>query len=160
MNYRTITVADNAALAKIIRDNLEYYHLDVPGTAYFDPHLDHLSDFYLAEPAKRHYFIITDERGEVIGGIGLAEVDFLKKGAELQKLYLARNVQGAGMGYEMIRLMEDKAKALGYQQIYLETHSNLAAAIHMYRKCGYHEIPKPNEVVHSGMDHFFLKSLY
>ena len=31
LHYRTITAADDAALAKIIRTNLEQLHLDVPG---------------------------------------------------------------------------------------------------------------------------------
>ena len=46
LNYRKITPADDAALAKIIRTNLEKLHLNVAGTVYFDPELDHLSTFY------------------------------------------------------------------------------------------------------------------
>ncbi len=37
LKYRKITAADDAAIAKIIRENLEKQHLDIPGTAYFDP---------------------------------------------------------------------------------------------------------------------------
>jgi hypothetical protein len=33
MHIRPIQEKDNAAIAKIIRENLEYYHLDIPGTA-------------------------------------------------------------------------------------------------------------------------------
>ena len=50
---RPITADDDAAIAAIIRDNLRAAHLDIPGTAYFDPELDHLSDFYNAEPQRR-----------------------------------------------------------------------------------------------------------
>ena len=42
-NMHMITEDDDAAIAAIIRANLERYHLDIPGTAYFDPELDHLS---------------------------------------------------------------------------------------------------------------------
>lgn len=59
LHYRTITAADDAALAKIIRTNLEQLHLDVPGTAYFDPELDHMSQYYAKAPEKRAYFILT-----------------------------------------------------------------------------------------------------
>ena len=40
---RPITADDDAAIAAIIRDNLRAAHLDIPGTAYFDPELDHLA---------------------------------------------------------------------------------------------------------------------
>lgn len=43
--------------------------------------------------------------------------------------------------------------------MYLETHTNLQAAIHVYEKCGYRNIPKPDFVVHSAMNRFYLKNL-
>lgn len=52
LHYRTITAADDAALAKIIRTNLEQLQLDIPGTAYFDPELDHMSQYYAKAPEK------------------------------------------------------------------------------------------------------------
>ena len=51
-HIREITEADNAAVAALVRDNLEAVGLDIPGTAYFDEGLDHLSDFYGKENAK------------------------------------------------------------------------------------------------------------
>ena len=56
LNYRKIENADNAQIAKIIRSNLEKLHLNLPGTAYFDPELDHLSDYYNSKPEKTHLF--------------------------------------------------------------------------------------------------------
>lgn len=158
MEYREITGADDAALAAIIRTNLKTHQLDLPGTVYFDKNLDHLSDFYLADSAKRFYYIVT-EQDEVVGGIGLAEIDLFEDCAELQKLYLADRMKGSGTGYTMIRKIEEKARELGYRQMYLETHDNLPAAIHIYEKCGYREIEKPAGVVHATMNRFFLKTL-
>ncbi len=60
IKYREMTVADNDAVAKIIRDNLENYNLDIPGTVYFDKGLDHLSDFYSLD--ERRFFVIEDEQ--------------------------------------------------------------------------------------------------
>lgn len=158
IKFREICKEDDAVLAGIIRSNLKANKLDIPGTAYFDDNLDHLSDFYLADRAKRYYFI-TLEDDEIVGGIGLAEIGLFDDCAELQKLYLADSVKGRGVGYTMIRLVEDKARELGYNKIYLETHSNLAAAIHIYEKSGYREIEKPAGVVHATMDRFFIKEL-
>ncbi len=66
---RPITAADNAKIAKIIRVNLERFHLDIPGAAYFDKELDSLSNYYGAKPEKREYFIVADNGGSVIGTV-------------------------------------------------------------------------------------------
>ena len=79
--------------------------------------------------------------------------------AELQKLYLDDSAKGSGLGYELIRLIEERMLASGYNYSYLETHDNLQAAIHIYEKSGYTEISRPNEVVHSAMNRFFKKKL-
>ena len=50
---RNICTKDDAVIAKIIRTNLQRYHLDIPGTAYFDPELDHLSAFYAEHPRSQ-----------------------------------------------------------------------------------------------------------
>ena len=113
----------------------------------------------MAVPARRYYYAVTDDSDKLIGGIGLAEFEFFKDCCELQKLYLADEVKGTGLSYKLISQIEDKAKELGYKRMYLETHDNLAAAIHVYEKCGYKEIEKPAGVVHATMNRFFIKEL-
>ena len=158
MHYRIIEQKDNLILANIIRDNLKANKLDIPGTAYFDENLNNLSDFYLAS-SQRAYFIALDDNDNIIGGIGLAELGFMDDTAELQKLYLTDAAKGQGLSYELIELVEETALNKGYKRIYLETHTNLKAAIHLYEKCGYKLIEKPKEVVHSSMNRFYLKEL-
>jgi len=77
---------DNVAVAALVRDNLKKYRLDIPGTVYFDEGLDRLSDYYGNDGRK--YFVVVDERGQVIGGIGFARFEPMEDTAELQKLYL------------------------------------------------------------------------
>ena len=62
-SYRKIEPADDARIAEIVRANLKHFHLDIPGTAYFDPELEHLSAFYDAEPSKRRYFVASTMPG-------------------------------------------------------------------------------------------------
>ena len=155
--FREIEEADDEKLAMIIRDSLEAYHLDIPGTAYFDESLDHLSEYYLGA-LDRKYFVVEAD-GEVVGGVGFQQLDFMDDTAELQKLYLCDDVKGQGVSYEMMKFIEGQAVEMGFTQMYLETHSNLVPAMHLYEKCGYHLIEKPAEVVHSAMDRFYLKSL-
>lgn len=159
MKFKELTSDYDQALADLIRVNLKKYSLDIPGTVYFDDNLNHLSDFYTADHDRRFYYIVTDESDRLIGGIGLAEFEFVDDCCELQKLYLADEVKGAGLSYRLIDMIEDKARELGYKRMYLETHDNLAAAIHVYEKCGYKEIEKPESIVHATMNRFFIKEL-
>lgn len=159
MKYREIIEQDNTALAKIVRDNLKTHNLNLPGTVYFDDNLDHLSDFYLDENHKRFYYVLLDDDDNVIGGIGFAEFEFFEDCAELQKLYLTDDAKGSGIGYKLIDLIENKAMEYGYKRLYLETHTNLAAAIHIYEKCGFKVIEKPVGVVHATMNRFYIKEL-
>lgn len=159
LNYRKITPADDPKIAGIIRANLEKLHLNVPGTAYFDPELDHLSTYYDRDPAGRAYFVALDAEGQVIGGVGIAEFDGIEHCAELQKLYLDDSVKGKGYGKALMQIAENWAVSVGYTALYLETHTNLTAALQLYEKVGFHQIEKPCSVVHSTMNRFYLKKL-
>lgn len=159
LKYRKIEAEDDAAVASIIRKNLEKLHLNIPGTAYYDPQLDHMSAYYQADTEKRVYFVALDEKDQVVGGVGVAAFTGFPDSAEIQKLYLDDATKGKGYGRELMQTAEAWAKAVGYQQLYLETHSNLKAAIKLYEKLGFHEIDRPAMVLHSTMDHFYLKKL-
>ena len=155
MEFRPLTPEYDAPLAALIRSSLKARGLDIPGTAYFDEALDRLSAYY--DRPGRGYWILSGEDGALLGGIGLAE--FRGSRCELQKLYLAESARGRGLSYDMIRWVEEKAREKGYRSIYLETHTNLQAAIHVYERAGYRQIPKPEDIVHSTMNRFYLKEL-
>ena len=161
MEYRIrpITPADNAPLAAIIRASLREHGLALPGTAYFDPELDHLSTFYDAS-AQRAYFVAVDNEGRVVGGCGIAEFSGTAGIAELQKLYVSPEAQRHGLAHRLITAVEDFARDAGYRQLYLETHHNLQAAVHLYRDLGWQELdaPLPGSI-HSTMDIFMSKQL-
>lgn len=159
MKIREIEPGDDRIIAEIIRTNLKAYKLDIPGTAYYDKNLDNLSEYYLAKPGKRTYLIATDDDGNVIGGVGLAEADLFENCAELQKLYLTDGAKGSGLGYCLIEAIEEKAREFGYERIYLETHTILAPAVHIYEKTGYGQIEKPEGIIHSAMNRFYIKDL-
>ena len=159
IKYRKIEPADDAEIAKIIRSNLEKFHLDIPGTAYFDPELEHLSAYYNSEPEKRSYFVAVDVDGRIVGGVGIAEFEGLEACAELQKLYLDDSVKGKGYGKDLMRLAEEQARSAGYKSLYLETHTNLSAALNLYEKMGFRRIEKPCSTQHGTMNCFYLKKL-
>lgn len=154
IEYKPLTPQYDAALAKLIRSALKAFGLDIPGTVYFDENLEHLSQFYSSD--SRCYCILL-QNGAFIGGIGLSEFD--GDCCELQKLYLSDAAKGQGLGYDMIAHIESRAREMGYKRMYVETHSNLRAAIHIYEKAGYTEIARPKSVVHSTMNKFYIKNL-
>lgn len=154
-----ITEADDAQLVAIIRRNLEHFHLDIPGTAYYDPELDHMSRYYAQKPDRRAYFVVKDAQGRVLGGCGFAEFPGIEGCAELQKLYLADEVKGQGLGKRLVETVEAQAARCGYHRLYLETHTSLEVALHLYEKMGFHLIEKPASALHSTMDRFYLKQI-
>ena len=158
LHYRKIEASDDKRIAEIIRTNLEKLRLNIPGTAYFDPELDHLSAYYNSNPSKRAYFVALED-GEIVGGVGIAELDGPKNCAELQKLYLDDSVKGKGYGKELMQIAEDFARSVGYESLYLETHTNLSVALKLYEKMGFLPIEKPCSAQHSTMNRFYLKKL-
>ncbi len=158
-SIRKIQRKDNRALADLIRTNLKERGLDIPGTVYFDAGLDQLYEYYSGGGSSRNFYVLLDEDGEVAGCIGYAAFTSMVDTAELQKLYLNDKVKGRGLGYRLISFIEERMLEAGFRKSYLETHSNLTIAMHLYKRCGYHEIPRPESVNHSTMDHFFIKEL-
>lgn len=154
MHIRPIQEKDNAAIANIIRENLEYYHLDVPGTAYFDSELDQLSHFY-SLPNAAYWVLVENE--QVLGGVGVAP--FKEHVAELQKLYLSHTVKGKGYGQQLMTQALEFAK-VHYQGIYLETFSTMDKAIHLYEKNHFEKLTIPlGSSGHDTMDCWYLKQL-
>ena len=113
----------------------------------------------MAKPEKRAYFIAEDDNKQIIGGAGIAEFENIDCCAEIQKLYLTDAAKGKGMGRLLMQTAENFAKSKNYKNLYLETHSNLRAAVRLYEKLGFKQIERPEFVVHSTMDMFYLKKL-
>lgn len=61
--------------------------------------------------------------------------------AELKRIYVDSSCQGIGLGAEIVRRLEAKAKIKGYKWCILETGEPLKAACHVYQKAGYKIIP-------------------
>lgn len=140
--------------------SLLIFHLDIPGTAYYDLELEHLSTYYLSCPEERSYLILLDGSQRVIGGVGIAKFDGFPLCGEIQKLYVADEEKGNGLGKYLMEQVEKEAVARGYQRLYLETHTNLKTAIALYEKMGFVMIDKPKTALHSAMNRFYQKELY
>ncbi|WP_283678331.1 GNAT family N-acetyltransferase [Lentilactobacillus sp. Marseille-Q4993] len=152
---RPITSNDDVKMAEIIRTLLKSFNLDKPGTAYFDPELDHLSEFY-GQTQKRQYFVAVNDDNEVVGGAGAAEYDAENGVAELQKLYVSASAQGDHLSTKLIDRVVEFARQAGYEKLYLETHHDLSAAVHVYDKYGFTLLDGPiGGGEHQAMDIFY-----
>ncbi|HSR37731.1 MAG TPA: GNAT family N-acetyltransferase [Phnomibacter sp.] len=138
---RTITPDDNAALARIIRSTLEEFKANHPGTVYYDEETDQLSRVF---EATGSWYFVAEAQGEIVGGAGIFPTNGLPEGTcELVKMYLLPSARGTGLGKCLLHSCFDKARELGYTQMYLETMPELIIAVPMYEKNGFKYLEGP-----------------
>ncbi|MEG8980305.1 GNAT family N-acetyltransferase [Priestia megaterium] len=157
MIIREIKIEDNKKIKEIIQDSLKSLGLDIPGTAYFDPQLNDLYQYYNNLNYAKYWVLEINQ--EVVGGIGIAPFNEEDKVCELQKLYLSPKTQGLGLA---IKLMETALlfASKHYNKCYLETQHELKAACKLYKKFGFKLLFKPLPgSEHSAMDAWYIKSL-
>jgi len=155
---REIQPGDDRELATIIRASLMEFGAAKPGTVYFDPTTDHLSELF--KTAGSRYFVAME--GEVLlGGAGIFPTEALPgKTCELVKLYLKSSARGKGIGKQLMRACEENAARLGYEHIYLESMPELNIAVPLYEKMGYQYLPAPlGNSGHTGCGIWMLKGI-
>jgi putative acetyltransferase len=139
ITYRNIEEKDNKELAGLIRTVFREFKIDRPGTVYFDPTTDNLSELFKA-PGSVYW--IAEENGKLAGGCGIYRTPGLPEGcAELVKFYLLSAWRGKGIGRMLMEKCFESASQLGYRQLYLESLPELNKAVSMYLKSGFRHIP-------------------
>ncbi|TRM12036.1 GNAT family N-acetyltransferase [Lentibacillus cibarius] len=158
MRIREMEERDNKPMEQIIKRSLESVGLDIPGTAYFDPQLRNLAQFYKQQPYAK-YWVAVNEQDEVVGGVGIAPFPEEKGVCELQKLYIAPAAQGMGLSKELMKTALDFARKY-YTHCYLETMEILQAANSLYVQFGFQRLETALDgSTHHTMDTWFLKEL-
>ncbi len=149
MQIREITQKDNQIIAEIIRMVMKEFDADPKTTIIGDPTLDTMFSNY--QFPKAIYFIIEDN-DTVIGGCGIKQLDNTSENiCELQRMFLLPASRGKGYGKMLINLCQAKAREFGYDEIYLETLSQMKKAISLYEKAGFIKINAPKgNTGHSG----------
>ncbi|KRG13714.1 GNAT family N-acetyltransferase [Lederbergia galactosidilytica] len=158
MKIREIEEKDNRRMEQIIKCSLESFDLNIPGTAYFDPQLGSLAQFYKQQP-NASYWVAVNGQDEVIGGVGIAPFNLKKGICELQKLYVSPEAQGMGLSTELMKVALCFAKQ-HYTYCYLETLKKLHIATLLYRKFGFQLLDSPLDgSEHNATDAWYLKEL-
>jgi ribosomal protein S18 acetylase RimI-like enzyme len=77
--------------------------------------------------------------------------------AYLKRMWVSREARGMGLGRRLLAELEDRARALGYRKVRLETEKSLTEAQALYRSSGYVEVPRFNDELYA--HHWFEKLL-
>jgi putative acetyltransferase len=159
ITFRKIQPGDNLALAEMIRSVLREYGIARPGTVYTDPTTDAL--YQLFETSRSVYWVVEVD-GKLSGGCGIFPTEGLPEGcAELVKFYVSASRRGAGLGKLLMQKCFESAVELGYTQLYLESFPELAKAVGMYEKAGFHTIPHAlGNSGHTACTLWMVKELY
>jgi putative acetyltransferase len=123
-----------------------------------DEEVLNMSKFYGIE--SRSIYLVALLDGKVVGGCGVSAFDGREKVCELRKLFLLPEARGLGVGKALTEKCLEFAKLQGYTECYLDTLSNMKAAIKLYERIGFKKLLKPLEgVIHTGCDVWMLKEL-
>ena len=158
INIRPIEKNDNAALAKIIRQVMEEFAVNLPNTVYTDPTTDNLFELFQKEKAV---YNVAEVDGKIVGGGGVYPTENLPAGVcELVKMWLLPEARGLGLGRTLIEKCLEEAKYLGYTKIYLESMPELKQALRIYEKFGFEYLKGPmGNSGHTGCSLWMLKQL-
>ena len=138
---REIQPGDNAAVETIIKDVFIEFGLPLVGTAYEDEETPRMYESYQAD---NEVYYVLELDGKVVGGGGIKSLrDFEADVCELQKMYFSPVIRGRGYGKLLFEKCMKAAKDLGYKKCYLESASQLKAAIHIYEKYQFDHLEGP-----------------
>lgn len=129
---RSATNKDCAGVQNLVFGILGEYNLTVE-TGGTDADIADIEANYLKRGGV--FEVVEDADGNLLGTIGLYPLD--AETIELRKMYFDRRLRGRGVGKLMLERMIEKARALGFKRIYLETASILKEAIKLYEKYGF-----------------------
>jgi putative acetyltransferase len=152
---RPIVEKDNLAIAQVIRNVFEELGAPKVGTAYADPFLEKLSEFY---HTKHTTYFVVEYQGKVFGGAGIG---LLKdKICELQKMYFSPEIRGKGIGMEMMLKCLAFAQNNGFEKCYLETLPLMKDAQKLYQKAGFSYVTESmGNTGHNSCTVFMVKDL-
>ncbi|ECC1664007.1 GNAT family N-acetyltransferase [Salmonella enterica subsp. diarizonae] len=139
---RRISVDDNAAIARVIRQVSAEYGLTADkGYTVADPNLDELHQVY-SQPGAAYWVI--EQNGSIVGGGGVAPLSCSEPDiCELQKMYFLPVIRGQGLAKKLALIALDHAREQGFKRCYLETTAFLREAIALYERLGFEHISEP-----------------
>lgn len=136
----------------------EEFKVETAGTVYEDPTTDDLYTLFDRAGALCWVATVNDR---VAGCAGIYPTTGLPAGCcEFVKFYLAPAARGKGIGGQLMNACLQSAKTLGYTQVYLESFPAFNAAIGLYTRAGFRQLPAPmGNSGHFGCNIWMIKEL-
>lgn len=155
---REIQPEDNPQIEAVIKGCFPEFNIPLKGTAYEDSETPVMYESYQGD--QEVYFVVS-AGDEVLGGGGIKPLkDFEGNVCEFQKMYFSPIVRGRGFGKKIFETCLQAAKDFGYETCYLESASQLKAAIHIYEEFGFeHRIEPLGNTGHYSCGIWMTKSL-
>lgn len=127
LEYTEMLVRNDVNFAKYL--DLQNYELE----------LEHLEEKY-GLPYGRLYLLTVEN--EIAGCIALRKID--DENCEMKRLYIRPTFRGYKFANQLVKLLIDDAKRIGYKRMFLDTLPFLERAIQLYYKFGFYEIEPYN----------------
>ena len=105
----------------------------------------------------RGAFLVAYVGDEVVGCVGLRRHD--ADVVEMKRMFVRTAFRGRGLGRAILVALEDRARALGYRRLILETGTAQPEAIGLYESAGYERIESFGHYKWSPDNRCFAKDL-
>jgi carbonic anhydrase len=133
---RDATPADLEGVRSLLREYEAWLGIDLCFQG-FEEELAGLPGDY--DPARDGALIVLDGDDGLAGCVGVRRLEGTT--CELKRLYLRPSERGGGRGRLLLEAAIDRARALGYRSMRLDTLPVMDAAQGLYRAAGFVEIP-------------------
>ncbi len=158
LQIRPLELADVPALLTIIADSRREYGLADRCVELLEP-ADHAR--YANDQRQRTLYFVAMWQGEIVGGAGVAPLsgsDPLT--CELQRMYLRADARGRGIGDALLQRCLAAAKQFLYVRCYLETITQMQAALEFYGRHGFRDLEAPvGRTGHGHSDRWLMRPL-
>ena len=94
-------------------------------------------DVELFYHTKGGEFWVVERQGEIVGTAAYYPIERGNNAVEIRKMYILPAIRGKGLGKFLLRELETKIIARGFDEIWIETASVLKEAVQMYETSGY-----------------------
>ena len=119
----------------------------------FNSELESLPGKYA--PPKGELFMAWDKTGVPLACVALRPLSS-RCCCEMKRLFILPNARGLGLGEALTERVIEAARAMGYQELRLDTLPTMEAAIHLYKAAGFRRIeayyePTPPGTIFMGL---------
>jgi len=103
------------------------------------------------------YVLVIYENGKAVACGAMKEYD--PATVEIKRMFTQPKVRGKGLGKTILVALEDWARELGYDYLLLETGRSFSAAVYLYKKYGFEQIPNYDQYAEIKDSICFRKSI-